>query len=121
MCSMLSKRTRLNLQADRIEMVLAHHRLAAQVFGGSVTPNTLRFDLNVAPNVKLNRLAALAEEIALALGAANVRIHREGAAVRVEVPRERKSSVLLTDLCVQVGRIPACTSVLGLDGSGQPL
>src|SRR5437762_2251661 len=60
-CSMISKRTRLNLQADKIEMVLAHHKLAAQVFGGSVTPNTVRFDLNVAPNVKLNKLASLAE------------------------------------------------------------
>src|SRR5713101_6112460 len=112
MCSMLSKRTRLNLQADRIEMVLAHHRLAAQVCGGSVTPNTVRFDLNVAPNVKLNRLSALAEEIALALGAANVRIHREGATVQVEVPRERKGSVLLTELCGQVGRVPALTAIL---------
>jgi DNA segregation ATPase FtsK/SpoIIIE, S-DNA-T family len=118
---MLSKRTRLNLQADRIEMVLAHHRLEAQVFGGSVTPNTVRFDLNVAPNVKLNKLAALAEEIALALGAANVRIHREGAAIRVEVPRARKSLVLLTELCEQVGGIPALTAILGLDGNGQPL
>jgi DNA segregation ATPase FtsK/SpoIIIE, S-DNA-T family len=118
---MISKRTRLNLQADKIEMVLAHHKLAAQVYGGSVTPNTVRFDLNVAPNVKINKLASLAEEIALALGAANVRIHRDGAAIRVEVPRERKSSVLLTDLCDQVGRIPALTSVLGLDGNGQPL
>ncbi len=81
---MTSKTTRLNLQADRIEMVLAHHKLPALVAGGIVTPRVVRFNLHVAPHIKLNKLAGLAEEIALALGAATVRIQRDGAMVQVD-------------------------------------
>ncbi|MEP7198697.1 MAG: DNA translocase FtsK [Chloroflexota bacterium] len=118
---MTSKTTRLNLQADRIEMVLAHHKLPALVAGGIVTPRVVRFNLHVAPHIKLNKLAGLAEEIALALGAATVRIQRDGAMVQVEVPREDREPIALTPLCRQLGAVPAATAVLGLDANGQPL
>src|SRR5256885_655282 len=99
---MPTRTTRLNLQADRIEMVLAQHKLPAQVAGGIVTPRVVRFNLNVPPSIKLTKLSSLAEEIALALGAATVRIHREGANVQVEVPREDREPISLSSLCRQV-------------------
>src|SRR5713226_3049812 len=118
---MSSRTTRLNLQADRIEMVLAQHRLPAQVAGGIVTPRVVRFNLNVGPTVKLNKLSGLAEEIALALGAANVRIQRDGAMMQVEVPREDREPIALAKMCRQLGSVPSATAVLGLDAIGQPL
>ncbi len=118
---MNTRTTRLNLQADRIEMVLAQHKLPAQVAGGIVTPRVVRFNLSLGPSVKLNKLSALAEEIALALGAASVRIHREGATVQVEVPRDDREPVSLAKLCHQVGSVPPTTAALGLDTNGQPI
>lgn len=118
---MPSRTTRLNLQADRIEMVLAQHKLPAQVSGGTVTPRVVRFNLNVAPSVKLSKLSGLAEEIALALGAASVRIQRDGGMVQVEVPRDDREPVSLLKLCRQLGSAPPATAALGLDANGQPL
>ncbi|MBI3733430.1 MAG: AAA family ATPase, partial [Chloroflexi bacterium] len=118
---MSTKTFQLNLQADRIEMVLAHHRLAAQVAGGVVTPRVVRFNISLGPSVKLNKLTALAEEIALALGAPSVRIQREGPTVQVEVPREDRTQVSLARLCAQMTRVPEATALLGMDTSGQPL
>jgi S-DNA-T family DNA segregation ATPase FtsK/SpoIIIE len=118
---MANRTTRLNLQADQIEMVLAQHKLPAQVAGGTVTPSVVRFNLNLAPSVKLNRLAALTEEIALALGASNVRIQRDGGMVQIEMPRDDREPVSLVNLCRQLGNVPAATTVLGLDAAGNPL
>ncbi len=118
---MTSKATRLNLQADKIEMVLAQHQLPVAVAGGIVTPRVVRFNLDVAPSVKLNKLSALAEEIALALGAASVRIQRDGATVQVEVPRDDRQAVTLLTLCRQLATVPSATALLGQDANGQPL
>ena len=118
---MAVKTTRLNQQADRIEMVLAQHKLPAQVSGGVVTPRLVRFNLNLAPSVKLNKLTGLAEEIALALGATTVRIQRDGGTVRVEMPRDDAETVTLTRLCGQLKQVPSNTALLGQDASGQPL
>ncbi len=118
---MTSRSTRLNLHADRIEMVLAQHKLPVVVSGGIVTPRVVRFNLNLGPSVRLNKLQSLAEEIALALGAASVRIHRDGGAVQIEMPRDDGEPVSLSKLCRQLGELPAAVSVLGLSTDGQPL
>lgn len=118
---MTSQSTRLNLHADRIEMVLAHHKLPAMVSGGIVTPRVVRFNLSLGPSVRLNKLQSLAEEIAMALGAASVRIHRDGGAVQIEMPRDDSEPISLSKLCRQLGDLPAAVSVLGLSTDGQPL
>jgi len=118
---MPSRTTRLNLHADRIEMVLAQHKLPAMVSGGIVTPRVVRFNLNLAPSVRLNKLQGLAEEIAMALGAASVRIQRDGGAVQIEMPRDDGEPVSLAKLCGRLGHLPAAVSVLGLSTDGQPL
>ena len=118
---MSNRTTRLNLQADQIEMVLAQHKLPAQVAGGTVTPSVVRFNLNLPPSIKLTRLAALTEEIALALGASNVRIQRDGGMVQIEMPRDDREPIALAKLCQRLGSAPAATALLGLDVAGNPL
>ena len=118
---MSSRTTRLNLQADRIEMVLAQHKLPAMVSGGIVTPRVVRFNLNLAQQAKLSKLQGLADEIALALGATAVRIQREGGSVQIEIPRDEREPISLLKLCRQLGNAPTATAVLGLDTVGQPL
>jgi DNA segregation ATPase FtsK/SpoIIIE, S-DNA-T family len=117
----MSQRLRLEQQADRIEAVLAQHKVPAQVNGGTATPGLARFHLTVGPQVRLSRIAGLAEELALALGAASCHIRRFRDVIEVEVARDRKGSISLSQLCETMGRVPSATAVLGLDGGGQPL
>jgi S-DNA-T family DNA segregation ATPase FtsK/SpoIIIE len=111
----------LNQQADRIEAVLAMHKLPAQVYGGTVTPRLVRYHLLLAPNIKLSKLTNLAEELALALGAVTCRIQRQQGMVQVEVPRDDAELIAFAKLQTMVKRTPPLTALLGLDANGQPL
>ena len=116
------QRQLLDHQADRIEMVLASHKIPARVYGGTVAPHAIRFQLLPPLGVKLSRIGSLAEEIALALGAEACRIHRRGGAVEVEVPRDDPQMVRFLPLFGRLREvIPPCTALLGLDGEGTPL
>ena len=89
----------LEYQADQIEMVLASHRVPARVTGGMVTPRWIRYQTVPELTTKVSRINALAEEIALRLGAPSVRIARQGATVQIDVPRTDAQTVRLLNLC----------------------
>jgi len=119
----------LHFQADRIEQVLFSHKVPSRVTGGMVTPRLVRFQVSTPLGVKVNRVAGLAEEIALGLGASSCRVYREEGQVQVEVPRSDSEVVRLLPLCRRLaaagprgqGMVPPVTAVLGLDGEGVPL
>ena len=116
-------RRRLDLQADRIEAVLASHQAPARVWGGVVTPRFIRFQLSTGLGVKVNKVAQLSEEIALSLGVRSARVYRQHGAIQVEVPLDRPQPVRLLPLCRRLsnGAIPPLTAVLGVDEEGAPL
>ncbi|MCS6845130.1 MAG: DNA translocase FtsK [Caldilineales bacterium] len=116
-------RRRLEQQADRIEAVLASHRIPARVLGGVVTPRLVRFQITTALGVKLNRVAQLSEESALSLGAPSARVTRQGGALVVEVPLAEAQPVRLRRLVgrLPAGSVPAVAAVLGVDAEGTPL
>jgi DNA segregation ATPase FtsK/SpoIIIE, S-DNA-T family len=116
----------LNFQADRIELVLASHKVPARVMGGTVTPRFVRFQVVTPLGVKVRQVAGLAEELALSLDAPSCRVYRQEGQVQVEVPRAAGRAVGLVTLCEQVageggGGVPPVTAVLGLDEGGAPL
>ncbi len=111
----------LDLQADRIEAVLATHRTPARVTGGVVTPRLVRFSLAPLPGVRLRRLAGLAEEVALALDVGACRVARENGSLALEVPRPDPEPVRLLSLSARLAHIPPCSALLGLDEQGTPL
>jgi DNA segregation ATPase FtsK/SpoIIIE, S-DNA-T family len=113
--------TTLEFQADRIEQLLAQHRLLARVTGGTVTPRTVRFQLLPGPGTRLRRITELAEELALSLGVTHCRVFRDQGCLQVEVPRAERAMVGLAGLCAELGDVPPCTPVLGLDHNGCPL
>ena len=67
----------LHLQADRIEQVLSSYKIPSRVTGGTITPRLVRYQLSTPLGVKVKRVAGLAEEIALGLGACSCRVYRE--------------------------------------------
>lgn len=121
----------LHYQADRIELVLASHKVPGRVTGGKVTPRLVRYNLTTPLGVRVRQVASLAEELALSLGAPSCRVYRQDGRVQVEVPRNDGQVIHLWDLCrqlpaCQAGRtqtavVPPVTAVLGLDGEGAPL
>ncbi|RME60577.1 MAG: DUF87 domain-containing protein, partial [Caldilineae bacterium] len=117
-----TRRTRkLNYQADRIEQVLAQHKVPGRVKGGTVTPRFVQFKLATQVGAKVSKVAALSEEIALALGAREARIYRDGGDINVEIPNDRPAPVRLLPLSKRLTVIPPVTAVLGLDEQGVPL
>lgn len=118
----MSKRYRkLNSQADRIEAVLAHHKISGRVHGGTVTPRFVQFRLATQMGTKVAKVAALAEEIAMALGSREARVYREGPAINVEIPRGRPAGVRLLPICRRLTVVPPLAAVLGVDEQGTPL
>jgi S-DNA-T family DNA segregation ATPase FtsK/SpoIIIE len=123
--------TVLHYQADRIELVLASHKVPARVTGGKVTPRLVRYYLSTPLGVRVKQVAGLAEELALSLGAPSCRVYRQEGQVQVEVPRQDGQVVRLWELCGRLanrrderGRaaaVPPITAVLGLDADGVPL
>jgi S-DNA-T family DNA segregation ATPase FtsK/SpoIIIE len=118
----MAYRTRkLDMQADRIEAVLARHKVRAQVDGGVVTPRYIRFQVRPQLGTKVNKVAALAEEIAMALGKREARVYRQGESINVEVPRNSADPVRLLPLCQRLSTVPPLTAVLGVEENGTPL
>ena len=139
----MANRRLLELQSDRIEMVLASHKAPARVTGGVVTPRAVQFHLAPALGTKVNKVQALADELALALGASSVRVSRQGSSVQLEVPRDDAQPVRLLPLMAQLAKgggdgpparasagtgghashapLPPFTAVLGMCDDGVPL
>lgn len=111
----------LEFQSDRIERVLASHRVPARVEGGSVTPRAIRFQVAPALGAKLATIRNLSEELALALNAPDVRIARQGDRLALEVPRPDAEPVYLLGLMRGLQTIPPYTACLGIAEDGRPL
>ena len=103
----MASRKLLELQSDRIEMVLASHKAPARVTGGVVTPRAVQFHLAPALGTKVNKVQSLADELALALGASSVRVSRQGSSMQLEVPRDDAQPVRLLPLMAQLAPVPA--------------
>lgn len=119
--SMTYRRRTLEMQADRIESVLAKHRVEGRVKGGVVTPRYVQYQIALKVGTRVKQVRNLAEEIALALGKREARVYRNGSTVNVEVPRTRAEPVRLIPLCNRLAHMPAFAGVLGVEENGTPL
>ncbi len=111
----------LDAQADKVEIILARHKIAARVTGGTITPRFVQYELTTGLGTKINKISSLAEEFALSLGCPSVRVYRQQGKILVEVPRRKPAGVALLPLCATLGDVPAATALLGVDESGLPL
>ena len=114
-------RNYLEFQADQIEAVLASHRVPARVHGGAISPRWMSFHITAAPGARISIVRNLSEELALALGAKDVRIARAGGTLAVEVPRPDAEPVNLVRMLRRLKHMPPMTACLGLAEDGRPL
>ncbi len=87
--------------ARLLEETLASFNISAQVINYSVGPVVTRYELKPAPGIRVSKIAALSDDIALALAAARVRIEAPipgKSAVGIEVPNKETATVVLREI-----------------------
>ncbi len=114
-------------QTQLLEKTLSDFGIDAQVIKVTHGPRISRYELQPAPGVKVSRIVNLADDIALALAAPDVRIEAPipgKAALGIEVPHNAQQVVGLRQILASSAYAdnPALLSlVLGKDIAGQPV
>ena len=112
-------------KAKLLEETLQSFGIASRLIGIAHGPAVTRFELQPAPGVKVSRITALADDIALNLAAMSVRIEAPipgKAAVGVEIPNDKIEMVRLRNVLESsdARRHPSKIAVgLGKDNSGR--
>ncbi len=93
---------RLVEEAGRVlEAALAAHGVETRLVGMTVGPTVTRYELELAPGVKVARVTSLHKDIAYAMASADVRILAPipgRSAIGVEVPNKQRHLVALGDI-----------------------
>jgi S-DNA-T family DNA segregation ATPase FtsK/SpoIIIE len=109
--------------AGRLVEALGHFGVDAKVIGAVAGPHITRYELRLAPGIKMSKVAQLKDDLAYALAATDIRILAPipgKQAVGVEVPNARRRIVHLGDVYQEPpeGYSPL-TVWLGKDVSGK--
>ncbi|RPJ41835.1 MAG: DNA translocase FtsK, partial [Candidatus Latescibacterota bacterium] len=116
----------LRQQSAKLEEALAHFGVRARVVEVHPGPVITRFELEPAPGVKVQQIAGLADDLALALRAKRIRIVAPipgKGAVGVEIPNPKPRTVYLKEVLTSTAysnRKSVLTTSLGMDISGAP-
>jgi S-DNA-T family DNA segregation ATPase FtsK/SpoIIIE len=84
-----------------LEATLHQHGVDAQLVGMTIGPTVTRYELELAPGVKVNRVTSLSHDIAYAMASPDVRILAPipgRSAIGVEVPNRQRQLVTLGDI-----------------------
>ena len=110
-----------------LEQALASHGVETKVIGMTVGPTVTRYELQLAPGVKVAKVTSLNKDIAYAMATPDVRILAPipgRSAIGIEVPNEQRHLVALGDiLSSQAARDSAhpLEVALGQDIAGRPI
>lgn len=113
-----------NVTAERLVATLKSFGVETRIVDINRGPTVTRYELQPCAGVKISRITALADDIALNLAAGNVRIEApipNKAAVGIEVPNKEKSSVRIREILEAPEFVSAkskLTVALGKDISG---
>ena len=109
----------------RLEETLGHFGIEARVMGTVSGPRVTRYELQLAPGIKVSRVASLKDDLAYSLAATDIRVQAPipgKTAVGVEVPNVQANYVSLGDV---YQTFPPHASPLafwlGKDVSGKPI
>jgi S-DNA-T family DNA segregation ATPase FtsK/SpoIIIE len=118
--------TELDELQERLEATLAEFKVEGDVAGRTTGPVVTQYGVRLRPGVKMNRLVALADDLALKMSARSVRVARIPGRdmVGVEVPNPKSRVVLLRELLEDeqwAGEERLLPVTLGLDLEGRPV
>ncbi len=111
--------------AAQLVEALGHFGVEARVIGMVAGPHITRYELRLAPGIKMSKVAQLKDDLAYALAATDIRILAPvpgKTAVGVEVPNKRRRVVHLGDVYADPPTDASPLTVwLGKDVSGAPI
>ena len=119
-------RKMLDETARQLEETLIQHGVDATLTRITPGPTVTRYEIALAPGVKVNRVSNLAHDIAYALATPDIRLIVPipgKQAIGVEVPNQKRRLVSLGDILASPEAampLPPLTVGLGLDISGSP-
>jgi DNA segregation ATPase FtsK/SpoIIIE, S-DNA-T family len=116
----------LDMLQERLESTLAEFKVEGDVAGRTTGPVVTQYGVRLRPGVKMNRLVALADDLALKMSARSIRVARIPGRdmVGVEVPNPKSRVVLLRELLEDEqwsGEERLLPVALGLDLEGRPV
>jgi S-DNA-T family DNA segregation ATPase FtsK/SpoIIIE len=94
-------RRQIEVLGQTLESALATHGVETRLVAATVGPSVTRYELELGPGVKVQKVTALQRDIAYALAAADVRILAPipgKSAIGVEVPNRQRQTVTLGDI-----------------------
>ena len=112
-------------QGRTLEMALAAHGVETRLIGATVGPTVTRFELELGPGVKVNRVTSLSKDIAYAMVSPDVRILAPipgRSAIGVEVPNAKRQLVAVGDILASEEARRAthpCEVAIGRDIAGR--
>ncbi len=113
--------------ARLVELKLADFNVDAKVVGVYPGPVITRFELDLAPGVKVAKISGLAKDLARAMSAMSVRVVEVipgKSFIGLELPNKHRETVFLSEVigCNKFQAAPSnLTMVLGADISGNPV
>ena len=114
----------LRTTARAIAETLATFDIPARVVAWTAGPTVTLFEVEIAKGIRLSKVTALADDLALSLAASTVRILAPipgKALVGIEVPNIRRSSVTLGDVIAPAGEGGPLLLGIGKDVAGAPV
>jgi S-DNA-T family DNA segregation ATPase FtsK/SpoIIIE len=110
-----------------LEATLANFNIEAKVVEISHGPTVTRYEIQLAPGIRVKKIESLADNIAMDLAAIYVRVEAPipgKCAIGVEVPNRTPTTVLLRDVVDRPEFLQAASKLtvpLGMDVAGQPV
>ncbi|MEL0035738.1 MAG: DNA translocase FtsK 4TM domain-containing protein [Gammaproteobacteria bacterium] len=117
----------LEAMSRQVELKLADFAIEAQVVAVHPGPVITRFELDLAPGVKVNKIVNLSKDLARALSAISVRIVEVipgKSVIGLEIPNEQREMVNLSEVIESKAFDDSSSKLsmcLGKDISGQPV
>lgn len=111
----------LRLQSMQIEKVMDAHQLTAEVAGGEVSRDHVRFDLQTRMAAGWDKLRALKDDLLSVLGVGDVQLLRENGRFHLEITRPEDVPAPLLPLLNYVETLPPCAAPIGLTEDGEPI
>lgn len=111
----------LDRQADQIERALSSLALPAKVYGGSIGEDRIRYRLTPVSGTQPQAVAQVAEEVADALGVAQISVARDPQGLAIDIPVSQGPVLRLLPLLHSMQDLTPLMVVLGMSEAGMPL
>ena len=114
----------LHEMSEMLEMQLSNFKVKGKVIGICTGPVITRFEIDLAPGIKVSKISGLADDLALALRASSIRILAPipgKSAVGIEIPNTQAHIVFCKDVLDSTGFAPKSDNLmigLGKDIAG---